>query len=452
MRTDLRLNFENYLYGGSQLGVLLIAILTAFTFPVSAQQTSNTTADTLSLDRVISDVLKNNDRLAAARFMEQSSTEKAKGAGKWDDPMLMLGVQNIPTSSWKLNKDDMTMQMVGLSWPIPYAGEKGLESKAAQAEATASTAARNMTASDLITAAKLAYYNLYYQQIYFQDLETQRELMLEVVKAARVRLETNQVGQEDVLAAQSNVWRLDAEILDARHMIDDAIYNLNNLRGQKIISSEPTVKAPTFPPLTNNVAELVDAAYANYPELRRLESQSESYHFSSLAAGRMRWPMLSLSAQYGYRTGYGMMGPRDNMVSFGANLSLPVFSHSKQGAMARSMDLMRQSADAQINQLRRDIESGMATLYQNAWSYSEKISIYNDKIIPASEQAYKSAFAGFINNRTPFTTLLDYAVDLYRDKITANQLALDYARITAEIERYTTDTGAITVNNTSEVK
>jgi outer membrane protein, heavy metal efflux system len=427
--------------------IIIVALnLNAFA-DITSNIKADSTSDSLSMEQVISDVLKNNDRLAAARLMEKSSQENARAAGKWDDPMLMLGVQNIPTSSWKLNQDDMTMRMAGLSWAIPYAGEKGLQAKAAKSEASAATAAREMTTLDLITAAKMAYYDLYYRDKYLDDLKTQHELMSEVAKAAMARLQTNQGGQEEVLAAQSNVWRLETEMLDAQHEIDDAIFSLNNLRGKKIISSEPRLETPVFSALPQDISGWVDTAFSNYPELRRLESQSKSYGFSSAASRRMRWPMLSLSTQYGYRQGYGMMGPRDNMVSFGANISLPIFSHSKEGAMARSMDLMRRSTEAQTSQLRRDIESGVATLYQTAWSYSEKIEIYKNKIIPASEQAYQSAYAGYINNRIDFSSLLNYAADLYRDKTTTTLLSLDYARTMAEIEKYTADTTVFKVEN-----
>ena len=68
------------------------------------------------------------------RYMEKAAEAKAKSAGAWDDPMLMVGVANLPTS-FDFKMDPMTMKMLGLSQNIPYAGQKGLQKKAARAEA-----------------------------------------------------------------------------------------------------------------------------------------------------------------------------------------------------------------------------------------------------------------------------------------------------------------------------
>ncbi|MCM2272008.1 MAG: hypothetical protein NDJ18_05580, partial [candidate division Zixibacteria bacterium] len=76
-------------------------------------------ADSLTIDQVISEVIKSNNRAEAARFMARSAEENASSAGRWKDPMLMFGIQNTPTN-FDLDMDPMTMKMVGLSQDIPY--------------------------------------------------------------------------------------------------------------------------------------------------------------------------------------------------------------------------------------------------------------------------------------------------------------------------------------------
>jgi hypothetical protein len=65
--------------------------------------------------------------------------------------------------------------------------------------------------------------------------------------------------------------------------------------------------------------------------------------------------------------------------------------------------------------------------------------LYREQIIPASEDAYRSGLAGYASNRTSFTALSTYAGAIYRDRITANQLANELARTLAEAEGYTID-------------
>ena len=81
--------------------------------------------DSLSVEDAIKEVIEHNDRAAAASFMEKAAIEKIGPAGAWDDPMLMIGVQNLPTN-FDFKMDPMTMRMIGIGQNIPYAGQKGL--------------------------------------------------------------------------------------------------------------------------------------------------------------------------------------------------------------------------------------------------------------------------------------------------------------------------------------
>ena len=417
---------------------LLIAPIQVYAQSVTGSTgTINVSADTLRIERVITDILRHNDRAAAARYMEQASQAKVGPAGAWDDPMLMLGVVNVPTS-FDFKMDDMTMKMLGLSQKIPYAGEKGLQSKAAQMEAAASTEDRRAMELALTTSAKFAYYDLYYRIKTLEDLKKQHELLEQVVVSATAKLQTNQAGQDEVLAAQADLWRLESMIQSAETELASARYTLNSLRGLDGNTIMPPLAAPSNLDIPDRPDQWLAQASQNYPPLQKLKWQSESYSFSAAASQRMRWPMLDLSANIGLRES-GPMGPRDNMVGIQATLSLPIFAGRQQKQMARSMQAMQKSADAESFQLLREVQANMLALHDRAQRLSNSLSLYRGKIIPAAEDAYRSALAGYTSNRTTFIALLNYSVAIYRDRITANQLADDLARTLAEVEQYTTD-------------
>jgi len=162
------------------------------------------------------------------------------------------------------------------------------------------------------------------------------------------------------------------------------------------------------------------------------------YAFSSTSAKRMRGPMLKLSANYGLRADTPMEDRMD-MLGFQAEFSLPIFSGRRQGDMALSMDAMRQSADADAVQMWREVEADLKTMHNKIRRLSESLGLYHDRITPADEDAYNSAFAGYSANREMFADLLMRAVTIYRDRIMAHRLAWELARTIAEVEKYTTD-------------
>ncbi len=77
--------------------------------------------------------------------------------------------------------------------------------------------------------------------------------------------------------------------------------------------------------------------------------------------------------------------------------------------------------------------------YLDALHLRENAGLYRERIIPADEEAYRNAFSGYINNRATLSTVLSYAITMFRDRLTANQLDADLAKTIAEVERYTTD-------------
>jgi cobalt-zinc-cadmium efflux system outer membrane protein len=393
----------------------------------------------LTLDAAVASVIRHNDRAAASRYMAVAAERKIGPAGAWDDPMLMVGVANLPTSG-SFTSDMMTMTMVGLSQTIPYAGQKGLAANAAAAQAAAEAEMSRGTEIDLVTAAKLAFFECYYRRRILDDLQSQRDLLQQVVASVQAKLRTNQANQEDLSAAQADLWRLDARILSAGQEVDAARYDLSALMGSAPDDTAPVLTAPPTTPIPTTVELWERAAEAHYPPLRRLAKLAESYSQAARAASRMRWPMLTLNASYGFRRD-GPAGPRDDMIDFGANLSLPIFAGRKQSDMALSMQAMQQSSDAQARQLWLDVRGKLRTLHARAHRLDESIDLYRARIIPAADDAFRSAFAGYSANRTSFLSLLTYAGGIYRDRVTADLLQLDLARTLAEAERYTTDTG-----------
>ncbi|TFH65578.1 MAG: TolC family protein, partial [Candidatus Zixiibacteriota bacterium] len=415
--------------------LLIFAVVQACTQPLSAQQPL-TPSESLRVEQVVYDVVRHNDRVTAMRYMEKAANAKAKSAGAWDDPMLMVGVANLPTS-FDFKMDPMTMKMLGLSQNIPYAGQKGLQEKAARAEAAMATQDRQEMELELATAAKLAFYDLYVSRRGVDLLMKQIEVMQDVVASVKSRVATSQTNPEEASASQADLWRLQTQLMPAAHEVESAQYNLNTLRGLPTDKPVPAPQTPTFTGLPDNAEALVVAAREHYPPLTKLTEQANSYAFSAAAARRMLWPMLSLSGNYNFRTSTDMQ-KRDNMVGFQATISLPIFSRRQQREMGRSMDLMKQSVVAEQVQLAREIETKVRSLYLDALHLNENLLMYRERIIPADEDAYRNAFSGYTNNRTTLATLLDYALTSFRDRLTANQIEYELARTLAEIERYTT--------------
>lgn len=416
--------------------ILLATLLCLLTgMPYAADQpVTPPFGDSLRIETVVARVLKTNDQAAAARYMEKSAAAKIAPAGAWDDPMLMLGVANLPTS-FKFNEDMMTMKMVGLSQKIPYAGQKGLEKKAATAEASASAADRDQIERELALSAKLAFYDWYFQSRMIEDMKAQRALMADMVASATAGLAANQSGQADVAMAQAELWRMDAEILSMEQMVDESRYMLCALMGLPTDTQLPSPAQPPISTIPDTPDNWISAADANYPVLKKMDYQATGYGFSAEAMRRMRWPMVELAASYGFRADMPMEEVKD-MVGFQVSFSLPFFSGRRQNDMARSMDLMKLGMEAETSQMRREVEADIRTLHAKAQRLSQRLALYVDRIIPADNDAWQGMLASYAAGRMMLSDILESAIRIYRDRVAARRQAYDLARTLAEVEKY----------------
>lgn len=420
--------------------VFVILALT-FVSNLSVAQNQLFSGDTLRMDEVAKYVVTHNDRAAAMRLMEKAARAKIGPAGAWDDPMLMVGVTGLPTSG-SFTAEDMTMKMIGISQRIPYAGQKGLESEAAKYQADIAREDTRQIELDLASAARNAYLSLYYRQQALNFTKSQRAIQNDIVTASIKKLSTDLATQADVAAAQADLWRLDADILSSQQEIEASFNELYALMGQERPAFFPALSEPRFESIPKNLDAWLAVAWDNYPPLKRSRSQSVSYFYAASAAQRMRWPMLELAASYGFRqTGpydpmTGQVTKRDNMISFQANISLPIFSFKSQNKMASSMNAMRLSAEAESNQAWRDTKATLQTLFSGKDRLTQSLSLYKERIIPADEDAYKSAMAGYASNKVPFTSLYSYAMNIYRDRLAANQIAYQLAQNMVQAGQY----------------
>ena len=408
-------------------------------------------ADTLRVEQVVTDVLQHSDRIAAARYMEEAAKVKIGAGSAWDDPMLMLGLQNVPTN-FNLKMDPMTMKMIGLSQNIPLAGQKGLQTRASREEASAATEDRLTMQADEMASARSAYADLYYRSMALRDLSAQYELLQQIVEATKSRLIVNQASQEELLAAQAEMWRMESQLLMADHDVNEKWFLLQAMRGRPQDSVMPPLAEPSLDSLPRTPDQWIALAKQNYPALKRLASQSRQFAFEAQASGRMRWPMLNLQASYAVRSATDAMTgmPLDNMYSFQAGISLPLFSSRSQKKMARSMEAMRTSSNYEASRLARGIEARIRTLHEISIHSVQSIALYRDRIIPADEDALNGAMAGYAANRMPFTSLLSYALNVYRDRIAARQRSNQLAQAMAEISKYINDPSAIATGQPTE--
>ena len=111
----------------------------------------------MKLNDLIEEALSKNPDVLAAKSKWEVLRERPPQAGSLDDPMVGLGIVNLPTDTFNFRNEDMTMKEISVTQQVPYPGKRGLRSEMAQKEAEAAYNEYEETKNKVSRDVKMAY-------------------------------------------------------------------------------------------------------------------------------------------------------------------------------------------------------------------------------------------------------------------------------------------------------
>ncbi|MEJ2507822.1 MAG: hypothetical protein P8Y81_16290, partial [Ignavibacteriaceae bacterium] len=101
--------------------ITLTILFTNFSFPQSGQMNSASGDETLQ--DLINTAIDVSPKLSMLRAKRNVAENKIPQNSNLPNPMLMLGLMNLPTNTFSFNQEPMTQKVVGLQQTIPFPGK-----------------------------------------------------------------------------------------------------------------------------------------------------------------------------------------------------------------------------------------------------------------------------------------------------------------------------------------
>jgi len=122
-------------------------------------------ASPLSLEQGLELAVQRSQAVVAARAGALASTQTARAAGQLPDPMLSVGIENLPVTGpdrMRTTAESMTMKRVGISQEWVSAEKRALRQASALAMAERESASALAAAADSRLQAALAFVDAFY--------------------------------------------------------------------------------------------------------------------------------------------------------------------------------------------------------------------------------------------------------------------------------------------------
>jgi outer membrane protein TolC len=352
-----------------------------------------------------------------------AAAERAVYEGRLPDPQLTLGLANVPTDSYRLNREDMTMTVVGVRQAFPPGKTLKLKSERAEKELAREQARVQMEQRNLIRQVRQAWLELYYQEQSLHTLDESRRLARKQLESAEARYRAAQETQQSVLRSRQALARLDerAPMIRAQRLrlqaqlarwIGDAAY-------QPLPAELPAL--PTAPG---------EFDYTHHPEWIATQTMLDEARVEVDIARQEYKPGMMLDVSYGFRRPMPDGTERPDLLSAMVTFDLPVFRNKRQDRKLAEKQTMEVGAQYELDDKRRELESMDRSLRAELDGLTEREKIFAERLIPATRREAQVTVAGFARDQSEYRDALMRSVDTELEYL---RLRVDRAKAQAEL-------------------
>lgn len=362
--------------------------------------------DPLTVQQAVQLARSHRAEIAAARSSEAAAIQRPAVVASLEDPMLMPSLDHYPFRGMDSISGDRPNGRFDWSVTVeqrfPLSRQRGHRRRGAEAEARRVAAESDRTVLDVELEAVDAFLMLRERRRMLEVVSQQIALAEQMVQAANARFSAASGGQGDVLRAEVEVARLHGRqrALRAEEIGMQAMFNASI--GREIGVPIPELAAPVHTIPLPSVAEAANRARLRRPELRA----------GVAAISRAESEVAVMQSMY-RPMGFVRLGPASSMnAGRGAmvmvGVSVPIWRSKLRAGVAEAR-AMEQMARADLEAMRRMVESDAIGARQTVAAARETYLALRDDILPRARMALEPALAGYSAGTSTVATVIDAA-------------------------------------------
>lgn len=385
------------------------------------------------LENLVSAALANNPDLKASQARWEMFTNRVKHAGRLEDPMLNLRIQNgLISDPFNFRREAMTQKVIGISQQLPFWGKRKLREEVAEKEAETYRWLVEERKLELARMVKETWYQLFSVDRSLGIVAKNLRIMEDFTTLVETRYSVGKGLQQDILKAQLERSRMLDMQISLRQQRKTLEATLNTLLYRPVDTPVGTPPQITLQPLSLNAAELLLTAETNRPMIKSYQAVIEKGESAKRLAEKEFYPDFNVSFDYMQRDSTADE-KRDDMYAIGVSFNLPVFTHHRHEMVAESSSQVTMAVE-ELKGLKNSITNGIADLMAQLERRRNLVELYRTGIIPQAEESLESATIGYRVNKVDFLTLLDSRVILFNYEREYYDSMADYQVKRAQLE------------------
>lgn len=364
--------------------------------------------------------------IVAAKARARAAAERPAIVAALDDPSIAVSIDHLPFSSINgLLSERMFDRSLIVAQSFPLSRIRGHRKHAAQADARRERAEAERVSLDIELDAAGAFWMLQEARARALIADRQYAIAGQLVSAAMARYSSNTGTQSDVLRAQTEEARLDAERRAVAAEVRAAEVMLNTSLARDADGAIPDLD-PSVPEAQPPAATAIASAASRRPELRAGRAEIESAEAEVRVMRSMYAPMAMV------QTGpaYTMQEGSGWMVMIG--LSIPLW-RGKLRAGVNEARAMVDMANADLEAMRRMVDGQARAAAEAVAAARVRYLALRDDVVPRAQQVIAPTLAAYSAGQVPLVSVVEAAQALWSSErelaMARAELGIAWARL-----------------------
>ena len=403
----------------------------------------STFAQQNALDSLVAQALKVSPKLKMLQSKYSASESSININSNLPDPVLTLGLANLPTNSFSFTQEPMTGKIIGLSQAIPFPGKLGSTADVSEKGAEIVKQEINDAKNEIVKNISQNYYELIFVRKAIDVADENLKLLNEIAKVVRINYTVAKASQQNLFKVELEITNLNDKIDELKNKENSitAMINAQLLRSQNVTIS--TGNLPTIQYQKFSLEQLDSLAKQNRPFLTGIQLAKQKAELQEKLAKYDYLPNFNISVQYSQRDRIAKTNtPLADFASFMVGISLPLNYGGKVSSKVEETEAMQDMYQEQYNLSLQMLNSNFGTAISKLNSLQDRIKLVEEAQLPQAQQTYSAALSSYQVGQIDFINVIDSQNRLYQVETNLYRLKTDYLNEIEEL-KFLTGTGFI---------
>jgi outer membrane protein TolC len=371
----------------------------------------------ITMQDAVKIAIQHDPWLTGNQLQERALRASSKGANSLPDPMLSMGLLNLPSDGFAFDQEPMTQIKVGLAQTFPRGDSLAIRQQQLSYQADQHPYQREDRKAKIRITVSQLWLDALKADHTIRLIKRNRvlfEQLVDIVKASYSSAQGN-TRQQDVISAQLELARLDDRLTVVNSQRDIALTNLSEWltpSAQLAVSATfaGNTALPTLPELTNNIEVLLQRGdniallqlLTNHPALLAIEQSAKAGDTAVKLAKQKYKPQWGVNASYAYRDDDPLGQSRADFFSIGITVDIPIFGYAQQDSEVAASRLTAQAIETDKRLLQQRMLTQMLSLYQQETRFEQREQGFLISILPQIQEQADASLSAYTNDDGEF--------------------------------------------------